>query len=142
MRAFSLGDELRGRWHGSFSRYLADLRRHLGRMVGYGVAAALTTTAASAVTIAVLLGLVAAHRISLGAAGAAAFAVRLLADRVGTLLSSVGAFFEASLFLDELEVFLAQPLEVRVDTAQQLAPFAGCTPRACATCIPAPPTRR
>jgi ATP-binding cassette subfamily B protein len=123
VRAFDLGDPLGHRWRHRYDDYLADLRTHLVRLGAIGGASALVVALSTGGTTALLIWLVASDRISLGAAGAAIVAIRMLADRVGSLVASVSTLFEASLFLEEVEAFAALREQERPIVRAERAPF-------------------
>jgi ATP-binding cassette subfamily B protein len=110
VRAFSLPPPLRARWEARFGEYLFDLRRHVFRIGSVAVGTALFAIAGTAGTLALLLWLVASHRISLGAAGAAVIAIQLLSGRISTIVSAIGTLFQSALFLAEMETFVSPPL--------------------------------
>ena len=125
VRAFSLATPLRSRWDRRFGDYLGDLRRHLVRLTAVSVSSTFVAVAGTSATLALLLWLVAAHRISLGAAGAAVVAIQLLSGRIASLVGSIGTLFESGLFLAEMETFLdASPSPSTPRSVSALPPFA------------------
>ena len=68
-----------------------------------------------AATLGLLLYFVGTGRVTVAGAGAAAVAVRLLSSRLDQLVGSIGTLFESSVFLEDLERFLA--LSVEADSA-------------------------
>lgn len=108
VRAFALGELLRSRWDQSLARYLADLTLHLRRRTRLALLGNLLSGLLTAAALAVALSLVAKGQLSLSSAGAALFAVRLLAGRISSVVTGVGAIYECALFLEDLQSFLAR----------------------------------
>lgn len=122
VRAFSLPAALRRRWEANFADYLVDLGQHIGRrrrlaLIGNTAAAALT-----AATLLTALVLVDRGVLDVASAGAALAAVRLLGARVSSVASGASSIFESSLFLRDLDGFLARRPSSPGRTAQQPAP--------------------
>jgi ATP-binding cassette, subfamily B, bacterial len=108
IRAFGLADTLQSRWGESYRRYFRDLDRHVRRRVMLDGAAALVTAVATSASLALLVWLVFHGKLPLAEAGAALIAIRLLAGRIQTLFGGVSALFESSLFMRDLDEFLAR----------------------------------
>jgi ATP-binding cassette, subfamily B, bacterial len=115
IRAFGLAGVLRDRWEYSYRRYFSDLDLHIRRRVLLDVAAALITALGTSASLVLLVVLVFDGRIALAAAGGALIAIRLLGGRIQTLINGVGALFESSLFMHDLELFLARAPARHVD---------------------------
>ena len=118
LRAFGLQNVLRDRWDDRYATYVAALRRQVVTriklsLLGTGLSALVAVGAG-----ALLVVLVVADRMSIADAGAAALAARALAARAGSSVRGSGTLAEASLFLADLQAFLAradQPVERRGD---------------------------
>lgn len=108
VRAFALGELLRNRWDRSLANYLSDLTLHLRRRTKLALLGNLLSGVLTAAALAVAFSLVASGQLSLSTAGAALFAVRLLAGRVSSVVTGVGAIYECALFLEDLQSFLAR----------------------------------
>lgn len=108
IRAFDLAGMLQGRWQDSYGRYFADLDRHVRRRLKLDGASAAVTAVATSASLGVLVWLAFDGRIALAEAGAALIAVRLLAGRLQTLFTGVSALFESSLFMHDLNEFIAR----------------------------------
>jgi ATP-binding cassette subfamily B protein len=106
VRAYDLAGDLRGRYDVLLDRYQQDLTRHVGRRMRLSLLSQLLTAASVVATVAILLWLVDAGRMTLADAGAAGAAAPLLASRLQALASGVGNVLEAGLFLDDLHGFL------------------------------------
>jgi ATP-binding cassette, subfamily B, bacterial len=118
LRAFDFAPKLRGMFDRVYGDYLDDLRRHVGRRSMLAFFGSLASAAILAVTLGVLVWLVARRSLSLAAAGAAIVAVRLMAGQITTFFSSAQQIQESALFLDDYAEYLllapeSAPSEVR-----------------------------
>lgn len=123
VRSFDLSVPLGQRWRARYDEYLGYLARHLRTLTAIGSATAFVTALSTGVTTALLVWFVASDRITLAAAGAAVLAIRMLADRVGSLISSISMLFEAALFLEEVEAFGAMATQHQPPAVAERAPF-------------------
>jgi len=108
LRAFSLGPVLRERWHASYRTYLSDLRDHVRRRALLALGSALAAVLVTIAAFALLLSFVLSDRIGLAEAGAAVLGIRLLSSRIEQVFKGIGSLFESSLFLADLQRFLAR----------------------------------
>jgi ATP-binding cassette subfamily B protein len=108
LRAFDLGAVLRGRWRESYEAFLSALNRHIRRRMLLALAGAATTIVVTTGAFALLISLVLSGRIALASAGAAVIAIRLLTSRVEQLFAGIAELFQSSLFLGDLQRFLAR----------------------------------
>ena len=115
VRAFGTERALRARHDVASARLLHGVRGQVRRRQRYAVAVVACSSIVLAATLGLLLYFVADGRMSIAGAGAAVVAVRLLSSRLDQLVSSVGTLFESSVFLEDLERFLA--LSVETDSA-------------------------
>lgn len=108
VRAFDSGDLLLGRHAADDSAYLTRLVRQARRRQGLGLLTALSAALALGLTLAVIVWLVDAGRLSLAEAGAAAIAARLLGSRLTSAYGSVGVLIESGPFLADLHSFVGE----------------------------------
>jgi ATP-binding cassette subfamily B protein len=108
IRAFALAPVLQRRWRESYRRYFSDLDRHVRHRLALDGASALVTAIATSASLGLLVWLVFEDRLALASAGAALIAVRLLAGRIQILFGGIGALYESSLFMCDLDEFLAR----------------------------------
>ena len=85
---------------------ITRLRRYTSRRIRLGIAGQLVNGVLFASVIAVLVWLLSTGRTSLAEAAVAAGAIVILGQRMGSLLSSAGTLYEASLFLADVQEFL------------------------------------
>jgi ATP-binding cassette subfamily B protein len=107
LRAFGLGDPLLRRLDGLWALYRQDLARHLRRRGGLSLAGNAMSALVLGATFLVVVLLIARGRMDVAQAGAAVVAIRMLQGQVQGLLGGVQAIFEAGLFLDDVDAFLA-----------------------------------
>lgn len=106
IRAFGLGRALRERFDALYGRYQKDLAAHLRRRTLLSVVGNLASAAVVAVTLLLVVWLIAQGVMTVAQAGAAIVAIRMLQGQVQTLLGSVQSIFEAGLFLDDVDAFM------------------------------------
>jgi ATP-binding cassette subfamily B protein len=111
VRAFGAERALRTRHDVASRRMLRGVRGQVRRRQRYAVAVVVCSAIVLAATLGLLLYFVATHRVTVAGAGAAAVAVRLLSSRLDQLVGSIGTLFESSVFLEDLERFLALSVE-------------------------------
>lgn len=114
VRAFGAEKALRTRHDIASRRLLQGVRGQVRRRQCYAVAVVMCSAVVLAATLGLVLYFVATRRVSIGGAGAAVVAVRLLSSRLDQLVGSIGTLFESSVFLEDLERFLA--LSVKGDS--------------------------
>lgn len=107
VRAFGLREPLRRDFEKEYESYFAALRQHIRLRQRLAAVGTLGATALTGLTVALLLWLLVADEISLGQAGTALVAIRLLSTRVGMLLEGVGQLFESGLFLRDYSDFVS-----------------------------------
>ena len=108
VRAFELGAPLESRWADNYRRYFDDLDRHVRRRISLAAGGALVTAVVTSAALGLLVYLIVEDRLSLSTAAAAVIAVRLFAGRVQQLFTGIGQLLESSLFLQDLDRFLAR----------------------------------
>jgi ATP-binding cassette, subfamily B, bacterial len=108
IRAFGLGRVIYQRWLVNYDKYLKDYRAHVKRRVWLAGLGALVTTVVTSLALGILILLVLDDRITLGSAGAALIAVRLLGGRLQQVFVGIGELFESSLFLRDFDAFLGR----------------------------------
>ncbi|HEY7076270.1 MAG TPA: ABC transporter ATP-binding protein [Solirubrobacteraceae bacterium] len=108
VRAFDLAGPLQARWQDSYTRYFRDLERHVRRRIALDGGTAAVTAIATSASLGLLVWLVFEGHMALSSAGAALIAIRLLAGRIQTLFTGVSALFESSLFMRDLNEFMAR----------------------------------
>lgn len=107
IRAFSLAQPLRGRFDRVYGYYIAAMSRHIKRRITVSLITNVLSAALIALTLIFLIWLVARGELDLAAAGAAIVAVRMIASQLTGLFGGVQQIFESSLYLDDLDDFLA-----------------------------------
>jgi len=127
LRAFELGEILRGRWDSSYSAFLRDLRVHVRRRLVLVLAGTLATVVVTSAALALLVYFVLSDRMGLADAGASVLAIRLLGTRIEQIFRGITALFESSLFLEDLHRFLERAPAVTTDSTERepvdVAPF-------------------
>jgi len=108
VRAFALAPELRRRLDALYRTYFGELRRHLWRRSVLVTVGNVGAALALAVTLALLVWLVAERQVTVSEAGAAIVAIRMLAGQVQSITTGARLVFESGLFLDDVDTFLAQ----------------------------------
>ncbi|MGH3983451.1 MAG: ABC transporter ATP-binding protein, partial [Pseudonocardiaceae bacterium] len=111
VRAFGAERALRVRHDAASQRLLQGVRVQVRRRQRYAVAVVACSAIVLAATLGLLLYFVATDRVTVAGAGAAVVAVRLLSSRLDQLVGSIGTLFESSVFLEDLERFLALSVE-------------------------------
>lgn len=107
VRAFGLGGPLMRRLDDLWGRYRHDLARHLRRRGALSLVGNALSALVLAATLMVVVLLIARGRMDVAQAGAAVVAIRMLQGQVNALLGAVQSIFEAGLFLDDVDAFLA-----------------------------------
>ncbi len=106
VRAYAIGPVFRGRWAGRYAAFIDDLRAQVRKRTKLVLIGTTATAVVVGATTGVLVWLVSSGRAELGAAGAAAIAIRLLASRLQQTVSGAAGLFECQLFLRDLHDFL------------------------------------
>lgn len=123
VRAFALTEALRSRFDQVYVDYIVALRHHIRRRLTVSLTSNVLSAAAIAVTLIFLIWLVARGDLDLAAAGAAIVAVRMIAGQLTGLFGGVQGVFESSLYLDDLDRFLAmKPTILALESAGDPAP--------------------
>ena len=117
IRAFDLAKPLGQRFDSTYETYIDDLRGHLKRRSAWNVAGNVGSAILLAVTLAVLVWLIADGQVGVAAAGAAIVAIRALAGQIQTLFGGVQQVFESGLFLEDLEKFMEVAADAEVEDA-------------------------
>jgi ATP-binding cassette subfamily B protein len=107
LRAFSLAPVLRDRYDRSYDSYLADLRGLLRRQGSLGLIGTAISGVFAALTLVVLILFLRNGRLDLANVTAALVSVQLLFGRLQSLSAGLGASYESTLFIDDLDQFLA-----------------------------------
>ncbi|HYM50250.1 MAG TPA: ABC transporter ATP-binding protein [Candidatus Limnocylindrales bacterium] len=107
VRAFGLGAYLRGIYDRLTEERIARLRDNLRRRAGISLAGSIGQAIAGGVTFGVLAWLITTGRLSLAVAGAAAMATFQLGAQLQGLVFAGGELYESSLFIEDLDAFLA-----------------------------------
>jgi ATP-binding cassette subfamily B protein len=108
LRAFELGAPLRERWDRVHTSYIDALRTHVARRLKLSLAGALATIVVTSAAFALLISFVLDDRVDLASAGAAVLAIRLLGTQVERTFAGITNLFESSLFLQDMNHFLAR----------------------------------
>ena len=106
VRAFGLARNFGNRVNALYTEYLRDLAQHLLHRSRLGAIGSFGSVALLALTVCLLVWLIATGRLSIGTAVAALVAIRLLAGQVHTGFTGVQAIFESGEFIDDLDGFL------------------------------------
>lgn len=123
VRAFGLTQALRARFDREYLDYIAALKHHVRGRMTISLITSVLSAVAIAVTLIFLVWLVARGDLDLAAAGAAIVAVRMIAGQLTGLFGGVQRVFESSLYLDDLEEFLAmKPTTQALEIAGTPAP--------------------
>ena len=123
VRAFSLTEALRARFDHVYLEYIQMLKHHIRRRINISLTTNALSALALAGTLLFLVWLMAQGELDLAAAGAAIVAVRMIAGQLNGLFGGVQRIFESSLYLDDLEEYLAmKPAALVSETTGDLAP--------------------
>jgi ATP-binding cassette subfamily B protein len=123
VRAFALTQALRARFDREYLDYIVALKHHIRGRMTISLVTSVLSAVAIAVTLIFLVWLVARGDLDLAAAGAAIVAVRMIAGQLTGLFGGVQRVFESSLYLDDLEEFLAmKPTTLALEIAGSPAP--------------------
>ena len=107
VRAFGLGTYLRDVYERLSDERIARLRQHLRHRAGLSFLGSAGNAVAGGVTFGVLAWLITTGHIGLAAAGAAAMATFQLGSQLQMIVFAGGQLYESSLFIEDLEAFLA-----------------------------------
>jgi len=107
VRAYGLGGYLRGQYERLSDERIARLRRHLRGRAGLTLIGAAGSGLAGGLTFALLTWLIITGRMGIAEAGAAAVATFQLASQLQGVVFAAGQLYESSLFIEDLQVFLA-----------------------------------
>jgi ATP-binding cassette, subfamily B, bacterial len=106
VRAFGLARNFGNRVNTLYAEHLRDLAQHLLHRSRLGAIGSLGSVVLLALTVCLLVWLIAADRLSIAEAVAALVAIRLLAGQVHTGFTGIQAIFESGQFIDDLDGFL------------------------------------
>jgi ATP-binding cassette subfamily B protein len=107
VRAFGLAGYLRDLYERLSDERIARLREHLRKRAGLSFVGALGSALAAGLTFGALAWLITTGRISLAVAGAAATAAFQLGGAMQGVVFAGGQLYESSLFIEDLDAFLA-----------------------------------
>jgi ATP-binding cassette subfamily B protein len=123
VRAFGLTDALRTRFDRVYVDYITALKHHIRRRTNVSLGTNVISALLLAVTLLFLVWLVARGELDIAAAGAAIVAVRMIAGQLSGLFGGIQRLFESSLYLDDLEAYLAmKPTATDVETEGETVP--------------------
>jgi ATP-binding cassette subfamily B protein len=106
VRAFGLARNFGNRVNTLYAEHLRDLAQHLLHRSRLGAIGNLGSVALLALTVCLLVWLIATGRLSIAEAVAALVAIRLLAGQVHSGFTGIQAIFESGQFIDDLDGFL------------------------------------
>jgi ATP-binding cassette, subfamily B, bacterial len=107
VRAFGLGGYLRSLYERLSDERITRLRQHLRHRAGLSFLGSAGNAVAGGITFGVLAWLITTGHIGLAAAGAAAMATFQLGGQLQGIVFAGGQLYESSLFIEDLEAFLA-----------------------------------
>ncbi len=113
IRAFSLVDFFRSRLNTVYGERIRDLRHVARKRLWIGLIGTAINLVITVATLSLLVWLIASGRISPSAAGAAAGAVVLLAQRIHGLGGASGSMYENTLYMQDFTRFVDQLPELR-----------------------------
>jgi ATP-binding cassette, subfamily B, bacterial len=122
LRAFSLAPVLRDRYDRSYDAYLTDLRALLRRQGSLGLIGTAISGVFAALTLVVLVLFLRNGRLDLANVTAAVVSVQLLFGRLQQLSTGLGSTYESTLFIDDLDAFLASAPAAQAARPSRLAP--------------------
>jgi ATP-binding cassette, subfamily B, bacterial len=122
VRAFGIGEWLKGRFDDIYSTYLTDLRSHVRRRALLSLVGQLGAACVLGATLLAMVGLIAKGAIDVAGAGAALVAIRMLTTQVQQVFRGLQSIFESGLFLDDLREFLALGRSAREQDEGAAAP--------------------
>jgi ATP-binding cassette, subfamily B, bacterial len=120
LRAYNIGSFLRRRHDALYGERLQALRDIVRRRTRLGLFGALITSLLNAGALAMLVWFIVSGRLDIAAAGAAAGAMLIFAQRLSSLASSTGALYESALFIEDFTTFV--DLQPAPATALEPAP--------------------
>lgn len=106
-RALRLGPVLLARWSALYTETLDRLAAHLRRRTVLLLLGSLASAVGIMGTVLILVALVRSGRIDVSEAAITVFALRLLAGTLQRTVGGLGKLFESTLFLADLDAFLA-----------------------------------
>jgi ATP-binding cassette subfamily B protein len=106
IRAYALGETLRGRYSSLYSQRISDLKTVAMQRLRRSAASAVLTSVLSGGALALLTWLASTNRISLAEAGTAAAALLLLSQQLQGLIGGVGYLYESALFVQDYNTFV------------------------------------
>lgn len=107
IRAFGTESALRQRQDDRSAEFITALARHVRTRQMYALGTVGTTAIALTVALAALVWFLAIGQVGVADAGAAALGIRLLSTRLDQIFQSANGLMESSVFLDDLDQFLA-----------------------------------
>ena len=122
IRAFSLVGFFRSRLDELYRLRIVDLRRLAKQRLTIGMVGTALNGLLTVITMLLLIWLVNSGQIELGAAGAAAGAIILLAERMHGLGGSSGSMYENTLYMGDFTTFVDRLPQIRRDRPTGPAP--------------------
>ena len=122
IRAFSLVGFFRSRLDELYRLRIIDLRRLAKQRLSIGMVGTALNGLLTVITMLLLIWLVNSGQIELGAAGAAAGAIILLAERMHGLGGSSGSMYENTLYMGDFTTFVDRLPQIRRDRPTGPAP--------------------
>ncbi len=123
LRAFGAVAALRQRYDRVYDEFVAILRKHVAAKQRLSVLGSLGSGLLLIGTFVVLIWLVDRHHVSISQVAGAVVGIRLLSTQINTLFAGAQQIFESSLFLDDLDDFLAMQPGVGRRAATVTAPY-------------------
>jgi ATP-binding cassette subfamily B protein len=130
IRAFSLVDYFRTRLDTLYDLRMVDMRRLAGRRLRFGLVGTALNGLLTVISMVFLVWLVTSGRLSVAAAGAAAGAILLLAQRVHGVGSNSGSLYENTLYMQDFANFVDRIPEIHQSRPTGPAPAGFTTLRA------------
>jgi ATP-binding cassette subfamily B protein len=107
VRSFALNGFLRTRYDRLYAHRILEVWRLVRRRIVRAAFASIVGSVSLAGSVAVLVWLLLDHRMTLAAAGTAVTAIMFLGQRLRLMISSAGSLYESSLFIEDVNLFLA-----------------------------------
>jgi ATP-binding cassette subfamily B protein len=107
LRSFDATDALRREYGQSYDQWIQELHAHLRDRLRLGLLGSAATASVTILSLGGVLALASGGGTGLAEAGAALVALRILGQKVQQVAGALGALFESSLFLADLDAFEA-----------------------------------
>ncbi|MDP1806005.1 MAG: ABC transporter ATP-binding protein, partial [Acidimicrobiales bacterium] len=122
LRAFELASYLRRRYDALFDLRIAEVRAVTRTRLRRSLVANVASSVLSGMSVALVVGLLLAGRMSVASAAAAAVAIQQLGTRLSMIAGSGSTLFEDALFLDDYNSFLELAPAVAAGRPETRAP--------------------